>query len=100
MLPPSSAISVMQVSIGSSSPRIFAICAIRLPSYCRFFSVRARAITMPSHQPCSLAQVTKSLSFFRRARAAGSFSRSANFCGPPSRIQSGKNALQPWNIAV
>ena len=72
----------MQVSIGSRSPRSFAISAIRLPSYCLFFSVRARASAMPSQPPCSSAQVAKSLSFFNRARLAGSFSRSANFCRP------------------
>ncbi|MEZ5417726.1 MAG: hypothetical protein R2708_10315 [Vicinamibacterales bacterium] len=70
----------MQVSIGSASPRSFAISAMRLPSYCRFFSVRARARAMPFQPPCSSAHVAKSLSVFSRARAAGSFRRSANCC--------------------
>ncbi len=90
----------MQVSIGSASPRSLAISAMRLPSV-----LPVLLGPRPGHRdavpPAVLsAQVSKSLSFFNRARLAGSFSRSANFSGPPSRIQSGKNALQPWNIAV
>ncbi len=62
--------------------------------------MRARASAMPVQPPCSSAQVAKSLSVLSRARIAGSFRRSANLAGPPSRIHSGKNAFQPWNIAV
>ena len=98
--PPSSAMMSMQVSMGLASPRSLAMSAIRLPSYWRFFSVRARASAMPVQPPCSSAHVAKSLSALSRARAAGSFSRAANLAGPPSRIHSGKNAFQPWNIAV
>src|SRR5207249_173797 len=42
----------------------------------------------------------ESLSVLIRSRTAGSRSRSANFAGPPSRAQTGKNALHPWFIAV
>ena len=100
MRPPSSAMSVRHVSAGSASPRTFAISVSRIPSYFRFAGLPARPITMPSHQPCSLAHVMKSLSVLILARTAGSFKRAANAAGPPSRAHTGKNALQPWFMAV
>ena len=77
-----------------------AISARLIPSYFSFSRVEARAIVIPSHQPCSFAQAINSGSFLIFSRRDGSLSRSANLSGPPSRIHNGKNELQLWNIAV